>query len=398
MSDEWEVSSGTSIISGASLRGRSLARIRDGRSSPASSSIRSSSLSSVSSIGSSVSSVNNKARRSEARQSKSALRRENRSLLIAQATGQGAERHKFLTALREEGKLAAAVERKEALMADKDDGVHLPHAEGSEMSVETPYGVVANILPLHVEETCFVIVLGNVILIDYVPIGVTSVNSSASFRYRFGSGSNFDDYCVFFVARHHSSGEGYSPPHEVPYRAIMWAMAHELLCDKIIALASVGSIRPDLFAVGDITMPTDFIDFAYQRGTMTFWGNSDVGPFSGDKGRIHYTPCEHEDQMWRKKVASTLFPFMEGPLAVRLREAPESELDIVYAQANGPRFESRSEIRMLQKHGHLVGMTCASEWTLAGELQEVFLILEEHVSVRLNDSLPGLAYKIKSSM
>ncbi|KAF4699533.1 hypothetical protein FOZ63_031404, partial [Perkinsus olseni] len=108
-------------------------------------------------------------------------------------------------------------------------GVNLPHAEGDKITVETPYGTVTNILPLHRE----------------------------------------DDLCVFFVARHHSSSEGYTPPHEVPYRAIMWAMAHELLCDKIIALASVGSIRPDLFKIGDIAIPTDFIDFAYQRGTMT---------------------------------------------------------------------------------------------------------------------------------
>lgn len=38
---------------------------------------------------------------------RSSFRRENRNLLIAQATGQGAERHKFLASLREEGRLAA---------------------------------------------------------------------------------------------------------------------------------------------------------------------------------------------------------------------------------------------------------------------------------------------------
>ncbi|KAF4661216.1 hypothetical protein FOZ61_003434 [Perkinsus olseni] len=215
-------------------------------------------------------------------------------------------------------------------------GVNLPHAEGDKITVETPYGTVTNILPLHRE----------------------------------------DDLCVFFVARHHSCSEGYTPPHEVPYRAIMWAMAHELLCDKIIALASVGSIRPDLFRIGDIAIPTDFIDFAYQRGTMTFWRNSDVGPFSGEKGRIHYTPCDdHDDLLWRKKVAATLFPFKEGPHTVCLRDVSDTEPEIVYAQANGPRFESRAEVRMLQGHGHLVGMTCASEWTLAGELGVPYAIV-----------------------
>ncbi|KAF4732515.1 hypothetical protein FOZ62_030682 [Perkinsus olseni] len=144
---------------------------------------------------------------------------------------------------------------------------------------------------------------------------------------------------------------------------------------RIIALASVGSIRPDLFRIGDIAIPTDFIDFAYQRGTMTFWGNSDVGPFSGEKGRIHYTPCDHDDLLWRKKVAATLFPFKEGSHTVCLRDVSDTEPEIVYAQANGPRFESRAEVRMLQGHGHLVGMTCASEWTLAGELGVPYAIV-----------------------
>ena len=28
----------------------------------------------------------------------------------------------------------------------------------------------------------------------------------------------------------------------------------------------------------------------------------------------------------------------------------------------GPRFETRSEIRSYIPHGHIVGMTCANEW------------------------------------
>ncbi|KAF4679510.1 hypothetical protein FOZ60_014954, partial [Perkinsus olseni] len=119
-SDRWEVSSGTSIASGASVRGRSLSRGRRPSLGGSSASIRSSSLSSVSSIGSSISSINNKAtRRSDARQSKSAFRRENRNLLIAQATGQGAERHKFLASLREEGRIAAATKNREDYKSDE---------------------------------------------------------------------------------------------------------------------------------------------------------------------------------------------------------------------------------------------------------------------------------------
>ncbi|KAF4724749.1 hypothetical protein FOZ63_005514 [Perkinsus olseni] len=119
-SDRWEVSSGTSITSGASVRGRSLSRGRRAQGDAGVEvdvvlvSVR------LSSIGSSISSVNNKAtRRSDARQSKSAFRRENRNLLIAQATGQGAERHKFLASLREEGRIAAAAKNREEYKSDE---------------------------------------------------------------------------------------------------------------------------------------------------------------------------------------------------------------------------------------------------------------------------------------
>ncbi|KAF4706281.1 hypothetical protein FOZ63_010629, partial [Perkinsus olseni] len=92
------------------------------------------------------------------------------------------------------------------------------------------------------------------------------------------------------------------------------------------------------------------------RFEFRFWGNSDVGPFSGEKGRIHYTPCDHDDLLWRKKVAATLFPFKEGPHTVCLRDVSDTEPEIVYAQANaqsGP-------------------LPASSQWVLRGAASAVF--------------------------
>ncbi len=40
----------------------------------------------------------------------------------------------------------------------------------------------------------------------------------------------------------------------------------------------------------------------------------------------------------------------------------------VYWQANGPRFETPAEIRLIAAHADLVGMTLAAECVVAGEL------------------------------
>eukprot|EP00960_Hanusia_phi_P043479 756069-Hanusia_phi.AAC.1 len=43
------------------------------------------------------------------------------------------------------------------------------------------------------------------------------------------------------------------------------------------------------------------------------------------------------------------------------------DVKLSYVQTCGPRFETRSEIQTYATLGHIVGMTCASEWTLAQE-------------------------------
>ena len=73
---------------------------------------------------------------------------------------------------------------------------------------------------------------------------------------------------VAFLARH---GYGHTiPPHKVNYRANMWAL-HEQQVKYVVAVASVGGIRPDL-TPGTIAIPDQIIDYTYGRDFTYFNG------------------------------------------------------------------------------------------------------------------------------
>ena len=66
---------------------------------------------------------------------------------------------------------------------------------------------------------------------------------------------------AMFLARH---GYGHTiPPHEVNYRANIWALWHKG-ATGIVSVASVGGIRADL-APGDIVIPHQIIDYTWGR-------------------------------------------------------------------------------------------------------------------------------------
>ena len=61
---------------------------------------------------------------------------------------------------------------------------------------------------------------------------------------------------VMFLARH---GYGHTiPPHQVNYRANIWALKH-VKATAVVSVASVGGIRAD-FAPGTLVAPTQIID------------------------------------------------------------------------------------------------------------------------------------------
>ena len=149
-----------------------------------------------------------------------------------------------------------------------------------------------------------------------------------------------------FLARH---GQGHTiPPHEVNYRANIWALK-EAGATHVIAVNAVGGITAPMTA-GRLVVPDQIIDYTYGRA-HTFFGNEQK-------------PVTHID---------FTFPYCEE-LRVRLIAAARTaKLDIAeqgtYAASQGPRFESVAEIRRMERDGgDIVGMTGMPETSLAREL------------------------------
>jgi 5'-methylthioadenosine phosphorylase len=142
------------------------------------------------------------------------------------------------------------------------------------------------------------------------------------------------------VVQRHGSPDAFVLPHEIDYAANLRPLV-EQGCDRVLAIASVGSLRADL-PVGTFVCPDDFI--ALQVGASIFADN-----------RAHTAPGFAP--RWRKEVVDSWGA--EGEAAVD---------GGVYWQTIGPRFETPAEIRMIAAHADLVGMTIASECVIAGEL------------------------------
>ncbi|NMB79341.1 MAG: MTAP family purine nucleoside phosphorylase [Methanomicrobiales archaeon] len=133
------------------------------------------------------------------------------------------------------------------------------------------------------------------------------------------------------------------PPHRINYRANMAALAIAGV-DRIIAFASSGSLNREI-APGSLVIPTDCI-------TMT------------DIPSIHDHAIEH------------VMPSLSPELSKRLQQiVPDARLGGTYIQTRGPRFETVAEIRAFSRVADLVGMTLASEATLACELGIPFAAL-----------------------
>jgi len=159
----------------------------------------------------------------------------------------------------------------------------------------------------------------------------------------------FGEICgrpVAFLARH---GYGHTiPPHEVNYRANLWAL-WKRGAQGIISVASVGSIRPDL-KPGDLVIPHQIIDYT--------WGRRSTFHEGQDCSVTHIDFTEPYDRVLRQKLID----------AARAAGVPLSDSS-VYATTQGPRLETAAEINRLERDGaDLVGMTGMPEAALAREL------------------------------
>ena len=151
---------------------------------------------------------------------------------------------------------------------------------------------------------------------------------------------------VVFLARH---GYGHTiVPHEVNYRANVWALRQEGV-DSIISVASVGGIRNDIWP-GTLVLPHQIIDYTWGRPSTFF-----EGP---DQPVHHIDFTEPYSRALRERILNAA-----GAIGERIMDSG------VYAATQGPRLETAAEITRLERDGaDLVGMTGMPEAALAREL------------------------------
>jgi len=152
---------------------------------------------------------------------------------------------------------------------------------------------------------------------------------------------------VIFLARH---GYGHTiPPHEVNYRANLWALKDHGV-DRVVSVATVGGIHPGLIP-GMLVIPDQIIDYTHGRAT-TYFAN-------GDK------PVTHLD---------FTLPYCDAMRVALLQAAARAGISLrdggVYGAVQGPRLETAAEINRMERDGaDMVGMTGMPEAYLARELE-----------------------------
>ena len=151
---------------------------------------------------------------------------------------------------------------------------------------------------------------------------------------------------VVFLPRH---GPGHTiPPHEVNYRANIWAL-HAQKVKDVVSVASVGGIRADL-GPGTLAIPDQIIDYTHGRCSTYFTRGR--GPVT----HIDFTRPYCEDLRQRLLKAA--------------RAAGEALVaEGTYGATQGPRLETAAEIGRLERDGaDFVGMTGMPEAALAREI------------------------------
>ncbi|UCD93195.1 MAG: MTAP family purine nucleoside phosphorylase [Methanobacteriota archaeon] len=143
---------------------------------------------------------------------------------------------------------------------------------------------------------------------------------------------------VAFLSRH---GKGHEiPAHQLPHKANLWAFK-ELGVQKVVSTSSVGSLKKDI-RPGSFLVPDDFFS---PWNILTYF----------DSRVKHITPSFNEE-------------LRRGLIQAGKKLKLTVHGNGTYVQTIGPRLETRAEIRALSTYGEVVGMTVASEATLANEL------------------------------
>ncbi len=155
---------------------------------------------------------------------------------------------------------------------------------------------------------------------------------------KYGAAQTLNDDKFALIQRHGLDHD--VPPHRINYKANMMAFK-KLGVEYVVGVGSVGSLKTELKPPA-IVIPHDYVSFS----TIETYFDSEVR---------HITPSF--DENLRQLIISA---------------AKKSKIKVaakaVYAQTHGPRLETKAEINLLKDYADVVGMTHASEATLAQEL------------------------------
>ena len=156
----------------------------------------------------------------------------------------------------------------------------------------------------------------------------------------FGQASVFITDKIALILRHGNDPNHHILPHLINYRANLKAL-QEAGVTEIVSINSTGSLKKDL-CPGMIVVPDDFITLT---ATPTIYENK----------LVHITPSLNENV--RQKI---------------IKAAADNDLHVVkkgtYWQTQGPRLETKAEIKMMTNFADIVGMTMANEAVIAMEL------------------------------
>lgn len=152
---------------------------------------------------------------------------------------------------------------------------------------------------------------------------------------------------VVFLPRH---GTAHTiPPHEVNYRANLWALQH-IGITKVIAVAAVGGVTSTMKPTA-LVIPDQIIDYTWSR-QHTF--------FQGDLS--HVTHIDFTE------------PYCADLRDVLIAAGKAAGIEAInggtYGATQGPRLETAAEITRMERDGcDIVGMTGMPEAALARELE-----------------------------
>jgi 5'-methylthioadenosine phosphorylase len=177
---------------------------------------------------------------------------------------------------------------------------------------------------------------------------------------------------VVFLARH---GYGHTlPPHQVNYRANLWALRDQG-AREVVSVASVGGIRAGL-KPGNLVVPHQIIDYTSGRKSTFFEDGAPV---------THIDFTEPYTDSLRRKLLSAVAACGESAVSRG-----------VYAATQGPRLETAAEVDRLERDGaDIVGMTGMPEAALARELSldyAALAVVVNHAAGR-GDSAHGIRLK-----